>query len=411
MSHAHFAAEGAPETKPGRQGIAATLNSQLHVARSIGKEVGKLSGALVRQLLELNSDEDGAMTPAAISATANAHDAKAIPRVASLSGAGSSSMLDAVAAESQGEPFQLMRISHVAAALGISGFDLERAFSLFETEGKDAIDATAFIAASEKAFHDLRALRASLDGSNSAVAAVANLSWVVFSFALLVALLVVFDISVGAVLVPLGTFIVSASFAIGPTISSIVGSMLFVLVQRPFDAGDRVTVTTVADGELLLVQRIELLTTSFTRPNNRTLIVPNHVLLSLQIENLKRSATAVARLELHVPADAHDGQIEAMRRCLDTYLKEHSRDWKSNPLVRVVGFRDQAMTVLIFATSKIMWADTARLFRAITQLYLSVGSILRSQHLLFRGVSMSVKLEGMPLPHIEPLHIHRSPSV
>lgn len=59
----------------------------------------------------------------------------------------------------------------------------------------------------------------------------------------------VFDFPLPQVLVPLGTVLVSASFAIGSSISAVVSSLIFVLVTRPYNVGDRVTCSGVFNGE------------------------------------------------------------------------------------------------------------------------------------------------------------------
>ena len=43
------------------------------------------------------------------------------------------------------------------------------------------------------------------------------------------------------VYVPLGTLIVSSSFALGSSLSNIVSSLVFVLVTRPYECSDRIT--------------------------------------------------------------------------------------------------------------------------------------------------------------------------
>lgn len=122
---------------------------------------------------------------------------------------------------------------------------------------------------------------------------------VVFWSLLGAATLVIFDVPLVQVYVPLGTLLVSASFAIGASISNIVSSLIFVLATRPFEVrtvpvagtclmitvvcvdaipiryqvGDRITASGVLNGdEPLIVKRIDVLTTTFTRiVNKRTL--------------------------------------------------------------------------------------------------------------------------------------------
>ena len=43
-------------------------------------------------------------------------------------------------------------------------------------------------------------------------------------------------------MVPLGTFLVAISFAIGSTVTDFIESVVFILGVQPYDVGDRVTI-------------------------------------------------------------------------------------------------------------------------------------------------------------------------
>ena len=180
-----------------------------------------------------------------------------------------------------------LTLRHFAAALPEETpvEELERAFALFDVHGEGFVTAEAFRAFALALLADLQALRSSLDGSSqSAVAAVGGLATVAFAAVVLLLLLLIWGVELGSVLIPLSTVLVSGSFAVGPTLSSVVQALLLVLVVRPYDVGDRVTLSGVpgggAPGELLKVERVELLTTSFLTVTNRMLIVPNNSILA-----------------------------------------------------------------------------------------------------------------------------------
>jgi small-conductance mechanosensitive channel len=189
-----------------------------------------------------------------------------------------------------------------------------------------------------RCFQELRALKSSLDGHNSAVTALTSLVDALFYIILGLALCLIFEVDLLQLMLPLGTVIVSASFAIGPTVATVCQSLILVLITRPFDVGDRITASGVLNGEeMLLVKRIDVLTTTFLRVTNRQLQVPNAQLLSMAVENLKRSPPAVVRLDLQVSCETSDVQLDGFRRRINSYLEGEASSWLPGVTLRIMG--------------------------------------------------------------------------
>jgi hypothetical protein len=151
-----------------------------------------------------------------------------------------------------------LRLAHFAAVLPPeSGLDAEKALALFDTNADGMVELPEFVAACEDVYAELRALKASLSGHQSVSTAMQSLLDVVFWLLLTFLALLIWQVSVVDVYVPLGTVLVSASFAIGASLSQIVSSLIFVLVTRPYNVGDRVTASGVFNGdETLIVKKV-----------------------------------------------------------------------------------------------------------------------------------------------------------
>ena len=196
-----------------------------------------------------------------------------------------------------------LRLAHIAACLVDSvamGVDPEKAFALFDTNSDGGlgqrlpqrgasssvsrprraaasplvsagfVERPEFISAMEGMYSDLRSLKASLNGHQSVSTAMQSVLDVLFWLILGVAVLWIYDVPVVQVYVPLGTLIVSSSFALGSSLSNIVSSLVFVLVTRPYECSDRVTASGIFNGEeTLIVKKIDVLTTTFMRINNK----------------------------------------------------------------------------------------------------------------------------------------------
>ena len=233
--------------------------------------------------------------------------------------------------------------------------------------------------------------------------------------------------------VPLGTVLVSASFAIGSSLSQIVSSLIFVLVTRPYNVGDRITASGVFNGEeTLIVKKVDVLTTTFLRVINKEVIIPNWSLAQMAIENFKRrvraavpearwlslrlsdhycdsppathglfslpprcrSPPAVMKIDVAVSMQTSAAQLEALRRQIDDYLQSQPLAWKPTCMVRCGGLRDQAILLSIWISSHYLWQDAPRLFRASFMFHMSLLGFMRDCGIAFRLADQSLKVHG-----------------
>jgi small-conductance mechanosensitive channel len=98
--------------------------------------------------------------------------------------------------------------------------------------------------------------------------------------------MIILGIDYKVFLASLGPTIVAFSWIFSDTIKEIYNCFIFLLVNHPFDFGDRV----VIDNEELKVTSVDLLSTSFTGENNVSVFIPNISLFAKKISNIRRSA-------------------------------------------------------------------------------------------------------------------------
>jgi small-conductance mechanosensitive channel len=226
---------------------------------------------------------------------------------------------------------------------------------------------------------------------------------VVFWIVLLSAVLWIFDVPVIQVYVPLGTVLVSASFAIGNSLSNIVTAFMFVLVVRPYNVGDRITASGVLNGaEPLVVKRVDVLTTTFVRIINKEITVPNHQLMQMAIENFKRSPPAIQRIDLAISYHTTALQLEGLRRRINGYLETQPLAWRPTCLFRTAGIDDQKLLLVLWMQSHYSWQDVSRLFKAVFALYLHVLAAMRDMNIQFRMAEQTLHLEGSIATHFVP---------
>lgn len=116
-----------------------------------------------------------------------------------------------------------------------------------------------------------------------------KLDIILFSLCLYFSLLVfaiLLNIDYKVYLASVGPFIFGVSWVFSDTIKEIYNCFVFLLVSHPYDVGDRVLIDNVE----YLVQKTDLLATTFVDLNGKLTYIPNPVLFNKKIENIRRSS-------------------------------------------------------------------------------------------------------------------------
>lgn len=324
-----------------------------------------------------------------------AHLADAVADGGADTGAGGGNAGAPGKASSGRKQYPTLMPSHFAAQLDSDEIDIDKTMALFDANGDGKVERSEFISAIETLYTNWRTLKASLDGQQSVSTALTWLLDLVFWCIFAVAALYLLDVPVDKVFVPLGTILVSASFAIGSSLANVVNSLIFVLVTRPYHVGDRVTCSGVFDGqETLIVRRIDVLNTEFLRFQNKSVLVPNHLLIGQVIENFKRSPPAALKVEVLVSNTTTAAQLESLRLRMNAYLLTQPLVWKPGTVIRMAGFRDQSLNLSLWFQSFLSWNDTARLFKGVTALYFHLLGNMRDIGISFKGPEQRLHVDG-----------------
>jgi hypothetical protein len=116
------------------------------------------------------------------------------------------------------------------------------------------------------------------------------------------------------------TALLSLSFVFATTCQEVLGSCVFLFIKHPYDVGDYV----VIDATELVVERISLLYTVFTRVQAAQVVqTPNIVLNSLWVDNVTRSESAKEQTTIHVAYDTQRSEILALEDAVRKLGGEH----------------------------------------------------------------------------------------
>jgi small-conductance mechanosensitive channel len=194
-----------------------------------------------------------------------------------------------------------------------------------------------WVATFEDIFVEWKNGRQTLSGLIGASAAVQWFTLVISILVDLVAVLLVFRVDLSGVFLPVASIILSLSFALGGPLSDTVRSIIFVVVSRPFDTGDRVTLSGLNQNQTtLIVREIGAYQTAFTTVLGTRTYIPNFQLAQMTIQNHRRSDDATVEIQLSVNANTSASQVAALRERILAHLIAHDKLWKPSVFIAVL---------------------------------------------------------------------------
>jgi hypothetical protein len=145
---------------------------------------------------------------------------------------------------------------------GWSEDSIEGAFAEIGADNAVAFSRADLLQFTEAAVDGFRSLHLTLNSYTAVTRALNMVSNVLLGIIFLIFFVVLFSFDVQPLLISLGTLFVSLGFAISGPASNLVESLVFLLVTRPFELGDRVRFD---KGDPMYVRRMDLYTTTFER--------------------------------------------------------------------------------------------------------------------------------------------------
>lgn len=145
-----------------------------------------------------------------------------------------------------------------------------------------------------------------------------------------------------SLIIGVGSIFVSLAFMIGPASSNYLEGILFVLVRKPYDIGDRVNIDdvntqpdTFGGESSWIIENVDLFTTTARLGTTRELATfSNGSLSAKRIMNLNRSDKPNVYLTLKFSVDSTKKQRQTFKKRMVAFVKERPREW-----IKLVDFR------------------------------------------------------------------------
>eukprot|EP01120_Amphizonella_sp_Union-15-10_P011867 TRINITY_DN515_c0_g2_i3.p1 TRINITY_DN515_c0_g2~~TRINITY_DN515_c0_g2_i3.p1 ORF type:complete len:507 (+),score=49.73 TRINITY_DN515_c0_g2_i3:41-1561(+) len=131
----------------------------------------------------------------------------------------------------------------------------------------------------------------------------------------------IFEVPVVDLLLPFGTFFLGTAFIFGSTLATCFESLMFLLVENPYNVGDCVLI----DGERHYIRRIHLLTSEAYTTDGRFVIINHAKISGDHVTNITRSTDWVFTLLMQVNVNVPKEKILEMKRGFLEYCTNHSK--------------------------------------------------------------------------------------
>ncbi|XP_015571677.2 mechanosensitive ion channel protein 9 [Ricinus communis] len=200
------------------------------------------------------------------------------------------------------------------------------------------------------------------------------------SMAVLLLIIIVWLLFMGFITTQMLIFITTqlllVVFMFGNTAKTLFEAIIFVFVQHPFDVGDRC----IIDDVQMVVEGMEILTTSFLRYDGGKLYYPNSVLATKPIYNLYRSPTMMDSVEFDISRSIlkDDDMQKSLRKKIKEYLKKNSRYWLEEHSLQFKGIESEQnkLTVALHVNHTISFHYATQRGKRRSQLVLGITKIL-----------------------------------
>lgn len=220
---------------------------------------------------------------------------------------------------------------------------------------------------------------------NSMEAAVKKLD-IFFSASCVLILLIFLALFFGdflQILTSITTILLSFSFAFTESAKHFFESVIFLFVTHPFDVGDRVYVNTnptsgpippislpsggvqltnASPGsgalENLVVLEMNLITTLFERWDGARIYIPNYVLATRPVINIRRSGALYEVHRLQLSFDTPVAKLNELRKKVEAFLKKESSDYTEELLMNVELIENlNRLHFLVMVQHRTNWQD------------------------------------------------------
>ncbi|KAM0686263.1 hypothetical protein COBT_002516 [Conglomerata obtusa] len=276
----------------------------------------------------------------------------------------------------------LKKISHLIVTVDDLSrfFDSKERFEKFmkcyEFKRKTKISRVMLEHMLERNYYEIKYVQQSLKQILSALTRVQN-----FLYVIVLVLMVAYVFSRNPKNTSTATSLISGFFGTGiifqSSVTSAIDSIIFLFCIHPFDIGDRVFITIDDINENFVVTEMNVFSTVFLRFDGTIAYIPNSVLLSKTITNVRRSGMMAESHKIQISTDTSKEDLSKLEKQISTYLSNTHHLFTGFCMLNVENIENcNKMHLKIFVQHKHNWHDFTGYLQAKKDLLLHLNKIM-----------------------------------
>lgn len=205
---------------------------------------------------------------------------------------------------------------------------------IFRPERDGTLDLIGFIRSIDRVYKDMRLLRASIRNSSQIDQAFEAIVAVGFYFIMFCLVFLAWEMDPLYFFLSISSILLACSFALASASAKYVEGLMFILLRKPYDIGDRISINPadedpVAGGVMTwFVEKVTLYcTTVRLGATNEVATIANSSLACARIVNAARSHKAMVYVNLKLSVGVPQSKIQLLKEAVESFVKSRPREW------------------------------------------------------------------------------------
>lgn len=182
-------------------------------------------------------------------------------------------------------------------------------------------------------------------------------------------------------------------FVFGNTCKTTFEAIIFLFVMHPYDVGDRCEI----DGNQVVVEEMNILTTVFLRSDNQMVIYPNSLLATKPICNFKRSMDIVEAIAFCIHISTPVKKIATFKEKIKRYVERKSDHWYPDPMIIIKDVEElNKLKMAVYLTHTMNGQNSVEIFTRRSLLVEEMIKVFRELEIEYRMLPLDVNIRTMP---------------
>ncbi|KAI9621915.1 hypothetical protein H4Q26_015350 [Puccinia striiformis f. sp. tritici PST-130] len=267
------------------------------------------------------------------------------------------------------------------------------AFSIFDADGNGDLSATEVKNEIFRAYKERRALANSLKDVGQAVGKLDRIMMAMAGIAFIFIALAIIGIDYSSALTSIYGVGIAAAFIFQDAAGNVFDAIIMVFCTHPYDTGDRVIMDNEGVDEVLIVKRMGLLVTVFSRTDGTEWFAPNSLLGEKSIINLRRSSHqrewATVQFDWDTPLEKLDRLEDSMNLWLQT---DEQRRFEPGTACLIQSLDQQFIEITLAMTHRENWQDWGARFARRTAFHAALNYYTRQLGISYHNSEQPIEI-------------------